>query len=255
MWTHVKVATINLRNRADRWHERRHLLVEQILETLPELIALQEVSIPIRQGVWLCKQVNFRLESAGGLPYRLVQKRKQHVVKGRYEGVGILSRLPVLYHDAVNLGYGGRVALRVHVELPSHQTMDFVTTHFHHIPYEKEARIEQAMKLVGWLYSHKNVPIQVIAGDFNEPPSGLAIKYIKQSFRSAYEEVYSREPIATFPTALYSTEGPAECLDYLFVSTAVRRVKAASLFCNKPSRTDDTLYPSDHVGLLATIEV
>ncbi len=100
------------------------------------------------------------------------------------------------------LGHGGRVALRVHVELPSHKTMDFVTTQFHHLPYEKEARQEQAMRLMGWLNSYKHVPIQVIAGDLNESPDGLAIAYIKQSFRSAYEQWVGREPLATYPTSL-----------------------------------------------------
>ena len=50
------------------------------------------------------------------------------------------------------------------------------------------------MKLVGWLLSHKRVPIQVIAGDLNETPDGLAVHYMKQSFRSAYEAVHGRDP-------------------------------------------------------------
>ena len=55
---------------------------------------------------------------------------------------------------------------------------------------------------MAWLHGHKRVPIQVMAGDMNETPDGLAVNHIKQSFRSAYESVYGREPLATFPTAL-----------------------------------------------------
>jgi len=47
----------------------------------------------------------------------------------------------------------------------------------------------------------------------------------------------------------------ASCLDYILFSPAVRRVAGARLFCDQPSREDDTLYPSDHVGLIATLEV
>jgi endonuclease/exonuclease/phosphatase family metal-dependent hydrolase len=255
MTTRVKVATINLYRRADRWKERRHLLTEQIVEAVPDLVSLQELHLPIHQGKWLCKQVNLRLTGSDKKPYRLVQKRYQHLINGYFEGIGVLSRLPVLYHDGIGLGNGGRVALRIHVELPSHQTMDFVSTHFHHGVAEKEARLDQAMKLVGWLHSHKRVPIQVIAGDLNETPDGLAIHYIKQSFRSAYEAVHGRDPLATYPTALTMSAKPAVCLDYILVSPAVRRVSSAMLFCNKPDREDDTLFPSDHVGLLATLEV
>lgn len=255
MNTHVTVATINLHGRADRWPERRHLLTGRIVEARPDLISFQEISIPIRQARWLCNQINFRLSGSENEPYRLVQKRFQHVLKGYIEGVGVLTRLPLLYHDAISLGYGGRVALRVHVELPSHQTMDFVSTHLHDIPFEHEAREEQGLKLVGWLQSHKHVPIQVITGGFNEPPGGLAIRYMKQSFRSAYEEYFGREPLATYPTALNFSELTAECLDYILISPAVHRVASARLFCDQPSVEDDTLYPSDHVGLLAVLEV
>ncbi len=255
MTTRVTVATINLFSRAVRWKERRHLLIEQIVEAVPDLISLQELHLPIGQGKWLCKQVNLRLTGSDKGPYRIIQKRHQHFINGYFEGIGVLSRLPVLYHDGIGLGNGGRVALRIHVELPSHQTMDFVCTHFHHVAAEKEARLEQAMKLIGWLHSHKRVPIQVIAGDLNETPDGLAVHYIKQSFRSAYEEVHGRDPLATFPTALTITDEAALCLDYILVSPAVRCVSRAELFCDTPDRKDDTLFPSNHVGLLATVEV
>lgn len=246
----VTVATINLHNREDRWRERRHLLIEHLIEQAPDLISLQEINVPIRQGKWLCKQLNFRLTGLGNTPYQLIQKGHQHLF-GAFEAVGVLSRLPVLYHESVGLGYGGRVALRVHVELPSHQTMDFVSTHFHNVAFEREAREEQAMKLMGWLMNHKHVPIQVIAGDFNETPDGLAIAYIKQSFRSAYEAFNGHEPLATYPTILRATNEPADCLDYIFFSAAVRGVSKAALCCDEADREDDTLYPSDHVGLLS----
>lgn len=253
--TPVTVATINIHNRADRWLKRRHLLVGAIVQQMPELVSLQEVSASIRQGNWLRKQINYRLSGSGRGPYRLVQRRRTGLFDLMGEGIAILSRLPILYHDSIELGYSGRVALRAHVELPSHQTMDFVATQLHHVSYDREARQEQAMKLMSWLQSHKHVPIQVIAGDLNEPPEGLAVRYCKQSFRSVYADVYGREPLATFPTALAYSSRPAVCLDYILVSNAVQRVAEASLFCDKHDREDDTLYPSNHVGLIARLEV
>jgi hypothetical protein len=38
------------------------------------------------------------------------------------------------------------------------------------------------MWLTGWLRTRRPVPYQIIAGDFNELPTGPAIRYIKQSF-------------------------------------------------------------------------
>lgn len=253
--TSVTIATINLRNRADRWRQRRHLLVAQLLDTTPDLLALQEISFAIGQGRWLRNQINARLPE-GKRPYTLVQKRKQHW-RYRGEGVGILTSLPVVYADYVNLGYNGRLALRANVILPDHQTLDFVTTHLHHVAHDREARQEQALRLVGWLRNTRPTPLQVIAGDFNETPDGPATQVMKQSFRSVYEMRHGREPLATFPTALASSTGGdwAGCLDYLFVTPAITHISQAAIFCDKPAPDDDTLYPSDHVGLIATLEL
>jgi endonuclease/exonuclease/phosphatase family metal-dependent hydrolase len=256
MQTLVTVATINLHGRKDRWLERRHPLVAQLIEGDADLIALQELNTPSRQAAWLCRQINMRLSGVESGPYRAIARRSGSLFSGASLGVGVLSRLPVLYHESLKLGNGSRMALRAHVELPSHQTMDFVSTQLHDVPYEREARQEQALRLMGWLHGHKRVPLQIVAGDMQEAPDGLAVAHIKQSFRSAYADVYGREPLATYPTALMAgTADFATCRDYIFMSPAVRRVRAASIFCDVPASEDNTLYPSDHVGLLATVEV
>ncbi|GIK55339.1 MAG: hypothetical protein HND44_06530 [Chloroflexi bacterium] len=253
--TSLTVATINLRNRADRWRQRRHVLVAQLLDATPDLIALQEISFSIGQGRWLRNQINARLPQ-GKRPYTLVQKRKQHW-QYRSEGVGILSSLPVVYTDSINLGYNGRVALRANITLPDHQTLDFVTTHLHHVAHDYEARQEQALRLVGWLRNTRPTPLQIVAGDFNELPDGLATRVMKQNFRSVYAMRHGRDPLATFPTALsgIAADSWAGCLDYIFVTPAITHITTAAIFCDKPAPDDDTLYPSDHVGLIATIEL
>jgi len=254
--TRLTVVTINLRGSADRWLERRHLLVAQLLDLDADLVGLQEISFPVGQGRWICNQINARMASAERRQYRLIQRRKRHLVKGYFEGIGVLSRLPIVYADHVGLGYGGRLALRVNVELPSRQTLDFVCLHLHHLAYEPEARNEQVMRLCGWLQERRRNPLQVVVGDFNELPSGPAIQIMKKGFRSAYAECYGHEPLATFPTALVpSPDGWSGCLDYIFLSPAVGGKVSAALCCNKPSEDDDTLFASDHVGIVATIEV
>jgi endonuclease/exonuclease/phosphatase family metal-dependent hydrolase len=252
----LTVATLNLRNRQNRWLRRRKLVVEQLIEVAPDLIALQEVALDIGQGRWLRNQLNWRLSGSARRPYRLVQKRKNHPIYGYLEGVAILSQLPVLSHDSLGLGYGGRVALRTNVELPSGQTIDFVTTHLHHVAHDREARLEQVTRLAGWLNDRLRVPLQIAAGDFNELPDGPAIRRMKQIYRSAFAEKHGYDPLATFPTALVRQDEPwSGCLDYIFLSKAIGPVCAARVFCNRPDAEDDGLYPSDHVGLLASVEV
>jgi len=250
----LTVATLNLRNNSDRWSERRHLVVAQLVDAAPDLISLQEISFPAGQGRWLRNQVNIRLSGNSRVPYALVQKRKRHLLKGYHEGIGVLSKLPITYQDTLSLGYGGRLALRINVELSRRQSVDFVAVHLHHVPFERQAREEQVIRLCGWLQRRRRVPWQIVAGDFNETPDGPAILVMKHSFRSAYASLHGHEPLATFPTALGSnTSGWSGCLDYIFLSPAVGEVKSASLFCNRPSSSDGTLFPSDHVGLLVTV--
>ncbi len=257
----ITVATINLRNRSDRWLARRRLLVSEIIEKSPDLISLQEISLSIGQGNWLAKQVNIRMTGSSNGPYRIIQTRRSHPSHWG-EGVGVMTKLPVLYHDSLPLGYGGRVALRVNLEIPAarsqgrYQSLDFVAVHLHHEQHEDDIRLEQAMQMVGWLNDRRRVPLQVIAGDFNEVPGGVAITFMKQSYRSAYAEVIGREPLATFPTCLpQPLLDWSGCLDYVFVSPAVYTIKVASLFCTESAVDDDTLYPSDHVGVLVGLEV
>jgi endonuclease/exonuclease/phosphatase family metal-dependent hydrolase len=252
----ITVATLNLLNRQERWLKRRELVVAQLLDAAPDLISLQEVYRPIGQANWLKNQINSRLASAGiGRPYHLVQKRRHHFWKGYFEGIAILSRLPILSHDAISLGYQGRVALRANIELPTRETLDFVAVHLHPPSRDREARVEQVMKLMGWLNEQNPVPLRVIGGDFNETPDGPAIRRMKQGYRSAFEACWGHEPLATFPTALIQKEDDwAGCLDYIFISPAVERVVDVQIFCNKPAAGDPTLYPSDHVGLLVTLE-
>jgi len=252
----LTVATINLRGSANRWQQRRHLLVAELVDRAPELVSLQEISFPIGQGKWLRNQVNMRLSGSSRRPYQLIQKRKRHPIKGYFEGIGILSTLPAVYHEVISLGYDGRLALRANLEMSAHRTIDFVAVHLHHIAYDRQAREEQVMKLCARLSEHRRVPIQIVAGDFNETPDGPAIQYMKQTFNSAYQVRIGHEPLATFPTALSDLrDGWAGCLDYIFFSAKAGRVLSASLFCDKSDPADDTLYPSDHVGLVATLEV
>jgi endonuclease/exonuclease/phosphatase family metal-dependent hydrolase len=252
----IKIATLNLHGRHDRWLRRRGLIVAELLDTQPHLMSLQEIYRPIGQARWLRNQVNVRLSGSTGKPYRLLQQPLKHLIRGRLEAIGILSRLPVVSVDSVSLGYGGRVALRANVELPSRETLDLVAVHLHHIAADHEARAEQVLQLSGWLQSRNPVAFQVVAGDFNEVPSGPAIKLMKQRFLSAFVEKQGYDLLATFPTALSErSDDWSGCLDYIFISRAIPAVVEARVFCKRPAPDDPRLYPSDHVGLLVTLEV
>ena len=129
--------TINMRGRSNRWPERRHLLVGQLVDTQPDIVALQELDLSLGQGAWLTRQVNIRLTGNSRRPYRTVHARRSGL-RHYFEGVGVMTRLPIIYHDSLAFEFDGRVAIRVNVELPAgaagtrRQSLDFVSVQLHH---------------------------------------------------------------------------------------------------------------------------
>lgn len=248
----VKIATFNLHLGLDRWLQRRSLVVSELLELEADVIALQEIALPIQQGVWLRNQLNARSDKP---PYQLAQRRRRSLLNW-YEGVGFLTRLPVVAADALALSFG-RIAVRLNLDLPSGETVDVVSIHLHSRPDAHETREKQVMAVMGWLDGRGGARKRIVAGSLRAEPGSLAVERMKIFFgyQSAYAAVHGREPLATFPTALKQHKTPVGVIhDYIFVSPHIP-VKEAGLFGLRSAEDDDTLYPSDHIGILAELNL
>lgn len=71
------------------------------------------------------------------------------------------------------------------------------------------------------------------------------------------QEVHGGEPDHTFPTGLQAPTmdtDPPVTTDYVWVSSGVRVVSAA-LEANKSLATDATLFPSDHMAVVADLVI
>ena len=94
----ITVATLNLFNRMSDWDARAALVVDQWGRLVPDVIALQEVSLLTDQGTWLCREVNERLP--GRPHYRI--KHAAHPDKApAAAGLGVASLLEPLEHVVV----------------------------------------------------------------------------------------------------------------------------------------------------------
>jgi hypothetical protein len=100
------------------------------------------------------------------------------------------------------------------------------------------------------------------------------IQMMKESFASAHEARHGHEPAWTCPTPLvyqfdtmrrglsamgnliaYRQPVPWRgTVDYIFVDPNIK-VNECDVVLDRPAPDDPTLYPSDHVGLCATLEV
>ena len=242
----LHVATLNLRNIADRWTERLPLLLADMAALQPDLIGLQECVFAAQQDRILGAAGEGRYASRRGWANR-----------PEY-GNAILGRDPLALSDGDRLELSrGRSALRVRVSLPSGTTLVFVVTHLHHEVDDASVRAEQARALIGWL--HPIAGPLVVVGDFNadptEPTYGLMLE---AGFRSASVEANGAEPAVTWPSGIQApgmdVDGDPSCLDYIWVRGPTT-VDSCRLAFDRPAVDDPTLFPSDHFGLSARVRI
>ena len=132
-------------------------------------------------------------------------------------------------------------------------------TLLHHAVPDAAERDGQTRMLLDWLASGPDVDATIAMGDFNADPAEPAYaRMVAAGFRSAYAEVHGQEPAVTWPSGLQApamdTDGEPDCLDYIWLRGAIRATEARLAF-DRPHPDDPTLYPSDHLGVSARLEV
>jgi endonuclease/exonuclease/phosphatase family metal-dependent hydrolase len=244
----LHVATFNILNLADRWPERQGLIYADMAALQPDVLGLQEVVYVMHQD---------RLIGAAGER----RYREHRAWAGRPEygnSVLVHEALTLRQPERLDLGLG-RSALRGVVALPGGSSVVVVVTHLHHVVEGEAERDEQSRQLLAWLDEAPATDAQVALGDFNaEPVEPTYRRMVAAGFRSAYAEANGDEPAVTWPSGLQApamdTDGDPGCLDYVWIRGAVR-VTDARLVFDRPHPEDPTLYPSDHVGIGAHLEI
>ena len=249
----IKVATLNLFNRMGQWGMRAPLVIDQLEELAPDVLGLQEVDLVLDQGIWVSRQINKRRAEQ---PHYRIKHATNPDTRASFHAIATLARVEFQEHEILDLMTFERVAQRF-VFKCGDRPFVFVNTHLHYPPEAQQERVEQLNYLLAWLdRDTRGLPV-VIAGDFNayaEAPEP-AVTLMKARFRSAYEAVHGREPEKTWTTPVNTYDpAPHGTLDYIFVSPEFR-IADAGLAFDKPSQYDANLYPSDHLGLYAVLEL
>jgi endonuclease/exonuclease/phosphatase family metal-dependent hydrolase len=245
--TNLTIATLNIRNLADRWWERAPLVFADMAALQPDVIGLQEVVYPLQQD---------RLIGAAG-EGRYVAHRAW---AGRPEyGNAALVReaLGSGSDERLELGHN-RSALRLRLG-PDATAWTFVVTHLHHTVEDESIRATQATALVEWLADRPAPDPLVVVGDFNAEPVEPTYRLMTAAgFRSAHLVANGVEPAVTWPSGIQAPamdiDGDPGCLDYIWVRGAIE-VDSCRVVFNRPAVGDPTLYPSDHFGLVAQLRI
>ncbi len=244
----LHVATLNIRNYLDRWDERLNLLLVDMSALQPDILGLQEVVYPMQQDrlIGAAAEGSYRaLRGWAGPP--------------EY-GNSLLIREPLVGGAVERLDLGlNRSALRTIVALPGGAELLVAVTHLHHEVGGAAGRDEQAARLLDWLIAAPVSVAQIVMGDFNATPGEPAVSRMRAGgYRSAYADANGTDPAVTWPSGLQGpaidTDGDPACLDYIWVRGALR-VAAARLVFDRPGVEDPTLFPSDHFGISAHLEI
>lgn len=244
----LRVATLNILNLADRWPERQGLIYADMAALQPDILGLQEV-------VYVMQQDRL-IGAAGDATYAA-----HRAWAGRPEyGNSLLVRAPLAAAGVERLELGlGRSALRATIRMPGGATALLGVTHLHHVVEGAGERDDQTRQLLEWLDGAPTTDARIIVGDFNaDPAEPTYARMVAAGFRSAMVEANGAEPAVTWPSGLQApamdTDGEPDCLDYIWLRGDVRAPSSRLVF-DRPAVDDPTLYPSDHVGLAADLEI
>jgi endonuclease/exonuclease/phosphatase family metal-dependent hydrolase len=259
----LKVATINILNDLSHWEQRRGLIAQGLAELEPDLIALQEVNLPVANAQWIAAQL--------GLEAIYISPKTGS--EASREGIAILSRAKIQAAYTLELGGQGRIAQAVEVIFEEKSVL-FVNIHAFWQPGESLARNGQIEQMLAWLAAVRRGHSVIICGDFNDTPESKAIQRMRQDYASAYASFHGREPKYTCPTPLkrdfmarlrtirgfitylrplHMNPFWRGTLDYIFIDSSLHVVDCC-LALDQPSPADPRVYPSDHFRLCATLD-
>lgn len=175
-----------------------------IHEKQPAFVALQEVDFKTKRA--RNKDIATELAIRTGLAALFGQAMP---FNGGGYGVGVLSKWPIEQSQVIKLPGANntepRVALEISIVLPSGNRLLFVSTHLDHS--DAEVRGQQMQFLMN-RYEHVEIPT-VIAGDFNERPTGENMKLMFDTFRVSDDKTQQ-------PT--YPSNQPSQKIDYILLS-------------------------------------
>lgn len=207
-----------------------------ILNEHPDLVALQEVDRGVKRTE--LRDEILELAKLTGLDYAFAHNFDY---QGGQYGVAILSRLPIQKTD--HRKYENtreaerRGMLRVEVKLDN-RTINFVTTHLDY--QHDDGRVFETEQMLTFLQGVKG-PL-IVAGDFNDEPTGSAYKLMLKTFQDAWLTGKAKDAGLSYPA-----DKPTKRIDYVFIrqSDRIRANKAWVV---------ETL-ASDHLPVIVDLEV
>jgi endonuclease/exonuclease/phosphatase family metal-dependent hydrolase len=213
-------------------------------------LALNEVCVPLQTARWLQQIAKERM----GLDYALVQQSKSNSLTA-IEAEALLTRFPLV--ETGNLDYRARDMVALVAQVLVHDApIDIYVTHLYRSRGEESLRLYQVQQLLEWIDTRGEVTARIVCGDFNatlDKPSAalMATRHRPtQTAPTAFTPLADRDGAVSHPCWARMDR----CIDYIWISEALRIVDSGVCF-DKASPDDPSLWPSDHAGVWADLEL
>ena len=157
----IRVVTLNMEQDHKRWELRRELIADQLVALEPDLLALNEVSVPLQTAHWMRSAAKERM----GIDYALVQQTKVNALAGS-EAEALLTRFTLM--ETGHLDYQARdmVALVARIDVDG-TPVDVYVTHLYRSRGDDSLRLYQVQQLLSWIDSRQDAAARIVCGDFN----------------------------------------------------------------------------------------
>ena len=245
-----RVVTLNLEQDHKRWDARCPLIIKELARLKADIVAFNEVSVPIQSARFLQQAVSERL----GLRYNLVQQTRVNGLS-QTEGEALFTRFKVI--ETGNLDYrAGDMVAQVARILLDEIPLDVYVTHLYMSRGEDSLRLFQVEQLLAWIETRGDISDCIICGDFNAVLEKPSAALMATKFRFTQAEPTAFTPLADENGSISHPYWPRmdRCIDYIWVSPRFSIIESGVCF-NQPSSEDPSLWPSDHAGVWADLEI
>jgi endonuclease/exonuclease/phosphatase family metal-dependent hydrolase len=263
----LRCLTLNLWGAEPPLAERMAMVGQGLRNYQPDVVGLQEVrEIPGQlpnQAATLAQALGLQHVFAPATPFG-----------GGNEGLAILSRFPIAEHEVLELPHAEpserRILLSARIENGASGAW-VNTTHLNYRLTHGLQREDQVRAIETKLSARTSDAPQVLMGDFNARPDADEIRFLRglttldgrrAYFQDAWQRLHPGEIGWTWAranpyTAKLAFLEPDRRLDYIFVTPqrgdGRGTIHSCHIVFDKPSA--DSVFASDHFGLLAEIQM
>jgi len=276
----IRVATLNIWNKAGPWAERLPLIRKQLTELSPDLLGLQEVLrlIPDEHNPPVPTPENDQAsEIAHGLGYSVAYGIAADYSGGLKFGNALLTRFKILDSRTFRLPGSDsgetRSLLYALLETPWGKLPAFVT-HLNWKLHDAAVRVKQVVYAAQRIFVLAPVEAEflppILMGDFNADPISDEIRYLKGQhlidgrsiyFADVWEYAEPAGPGYTYArdNAFARSNGePNRRIDYIFVRGPDKQMRGEPqsvrrAFDQSVEGSTGTVWASDHYGLVCDL--